>query len=61
MTKAQVLRRQKAAASAIGSVKAEGLTVSIKTKNNLKKYANGKITREELNRITIRGIKSRNK
>lgn len=61
MTKAQILRRQKAVAAAIGSVRAEGLHPSAKTQKGLKDYAQGKVTIGELRKLTITEIKSKAK
>jgi hypothetical protein len=61
MTKAQVLKRQKAVAAAIGSVRAEGLMPSLKTQKGLKDYAEGKVTMAELRRITLAEIRTKSK
>ena len=58
MTKAQITRRQKAVASAVGSVRAEGLTPSMKTQKRLKDYATGKITIAELRKGTLEEVKN---
>ena len=60
MTNAQLVKRQKAVAAAIGSVRAEGLVPSKKTQKNLKEYAEGKITIERLRKIAIEEVKSSN-
>jgi hypothetical protein len=59
MTKAQILKRQKAVAAAIGSVRAEGLRPSSKTQKRLKDYASGKITATQLRNATMREIKNK--
>ncbi|MEI6477737.1 MAG: antitoxin VbhA family protein [bacterium] len=61
MTKIQILRRQKAVAAAVGSVRAEGLKTTIKTQKQLKEYAEGKITIAKLRRVTIDDIKAKQK
>lgn len=61
MTQAQIQKRQKAVAAAIGSVRAEGLKPSAKTKKQLKDYAQGKITIAQLRKATLTEIKSKNK
>jgi hypothetical protein len=57
MNKSNISARQKAVISALGSVRAEGLSPSQKTKKRLNDYANGKITIQELRRITVREVK----
>ena len=59
MTKAQITKRQKAVAAAVGSVRAEGLTPSAKTQNRLKDYAKGKITIAELRKATLEEVKNK--
>lgn len=61
MTSAQILKRQKAVAAAIGSVRAEGLRPSPKTQKGLKQYAEGKITISQLRKLTLEDIKSKSK
>lgn len=61
MTNAQILKRQKAVAAAIGSVRAEGLTPSAKTQKGLKEYAEGKLTISQIREIAIADIKSKSK
>jgi len=61
MTKAQILKRQKAVAAAIGSVRAEGLNPSAKTQKGLKEYAKGKMTISQLRQITIADVKSKSR
>jgi len=61
MTNAQILKRQKAVAAAIGSVRAEGLSPSTKTQKGLKQYAEGKITISQLRKQTLADIKSKAK
>jgi antitoxin VbhA-like protein len=59
MTQAQIIRRQKAIASAVGSLRAEGLKPSAETLTRAKAYAEGKITIDELSRTTLGAIKNR--
>jgi len=59
MTKAQITRRQKAVAAAVGSVRAEGLNPSARTQKHLKDYANGKITGSQLRKTTLAEIKTK--
>ena len=61
MTKSQIMQRQRAVASAIGSVRAEGLNPSVKTQKRLKDYANGKVNASEVRIAIIKEIKSRSK
>jgi hypothetical protein len=61
MTKAQLLKRQKAVAAAIGSVHAEGLNPSLKTKRALKAFAAGKITATDLRKSTLDDIRTKRK
>jgi hypothetical protein len=61
MTNAQIIKRQKAVAAAIGSVRAEGLNPTVKTQKGLKDYAEGKITISQLRKITLADIKSKSK
>jgi sulfite reductase beta subunit-like hemoprotein len=61
MTNAQILKRQKAVAAAVGSVRAEGLNPSMKTLKGLKQYAEGKITISQLRKLTLADIKSKSK
>jgi hypothetical protein len=61
MTQAQILKRQKAVAAAIGSVRAEGLKPSVKTQKRLKDYAEGKMTIAQLRKVTIAEIKTKAK
>ena len=61
MTKAEILRRQKAVAAAIGSVRAEGLQPSQKTQTRLKDFATGKLSASELRSATLAEIKSNKK
>ena len=49
----EIKLRKKTIASAIGSVQAEGLKVSIKVKKNLTDYAEGKMNKEELIKKTV--------
>jgi hypothetical protein len=53
MTQAQISRRRRAVAAAIGSVQAEGLKPSSKTQQDLQAYAAGKITATELRKKTL--------
>lgn len=53
--------RAKSVAAAVGSVRAEGLTPSAATIQRLKRYAEGKITAQQLRRETINEVRSRNK
>lgn len=59
MTKAQIERRQRAVDAAVGSVKAEGLNPSAKTKKRLKDYAEGKITVAQLRSATLDEVKGK--
>jgi len=59
MTKEQILKRQKAVAAAIGSVRVEGLNPSVKTQKRLKEYAEGKITINQIRKITLSELKSK--
>lgn len=53
MNKSSTATRQKALKAAIGSIRAEGLEPSVKTKKQLKLYAEGKITIDRLRSSTI--------
>ena len=61
MTNAQIVKRQKAVAAAIGSVRAAGLNPSAKTQKGLKEYAEGKLTISQLRKITLADMKSKSK
>jgi len=56
MNKINILARQRVILSAIGSVRAEGLSPSTKTQKRLADYANGKISAQQLRDITIQEI-----
>jgi len=57
MNKFNNTQRNKAVASAIWSVKAEGLKPSKSTIDNLNQYAQGKITVTEMRQNTSRDVK----
>jgi len=57
MDKQNISMRQKAISSAIGSVRAEGLSPSLKTQKRLNDYADGIITAQELKRITVQEMR----
>jgi Antitoxin VbhA len=57
MTQAQLTRRKRAVAAALGSVRAEGLKPSSTTQKNLRDYAAGKISAAELRDKTARAAK----
>ena len=61
MTRSQITQRQRAVASAIGSVRAEGLNPSVKTQKRLKDYAEGRVSASEVRSAIIKEIKSHNK
>jgi hypothetical protein len=61
MTKAQLAQRQKSAADALSSVRAEGLHPSASLQDRLQRYAEGKISASQLQRETLREIRSRTK
>ena len=58
MNKSNILTRQRAVLSAIGSVRAEGLEPSLITQKRLNDYANGKISAQELRHKTVYEIKN---
>lgn len=53
--------KAKAASAAYGSVRAEGLSPSVKTKRQVEKYVQGKITKEDLRRGVVREVRQKNK
>ena len=58
MIKTQAARQQ-AAASALGSVRAEGLRPSVKTQKLVRDYADGKITAHELRTRTLKAVRGK--
>ena len=59
MTKEQLLRRKRAVAAALGSVRAEGLEPSKETIDRMQQFAEGKITAEELREQTLEEVKKK--
>lgn len=59
MTKAQLAQRKKAAAAALGSVRAEGLRPSSAVQKRLQRYASGEISASQLQRETLKEVRSR--
>ncbi len=59
MNKSQIDARHKALASALGSVRAEGLNPSAKVQKQLQSYAEGKITAEHLRSAVVGQVKSK--
>lgn len=57
MTKEQLLRRKRAVAAAIGSVRAEGLEPSKETIEHLEKYAQGQADIDDIMQLTLEDIK----
>ncbi len=57
MTKEQLLRRKRAVAAALGSVRAEGLEPSKETISQLEKFAKGEADIDEILEQTLRDIK----
>lgn len=53
MNRSEQIHREKVVAASIGSVEAEGLKVSERTKEKLAQYAAGKITAEALKMETL--------
>lgn len=59
MTKEQILKRKRAVAAAIGSVRAEGLEPSQKAMERLERFAKGEITADELRQQTLESVKNK--
>lgn len=57
MTKEQLLRRKRAVAAALGSVRAEGLEPSRETVEQLEQFANGQADIDDILRQTIEDVK----
>lgn len=53
--------RQQSASAAIASVKAEGLSPTASTKLRLNQYVEGKLTADQLYKLTIAEVRTRNK
>lgn len=53
--------KAKSAQAAYGSVRAEGLNPSAKTKKQVEKYVQGKITKQDLRREVMREVRLKNK
>lgn len=60
MTQAQIAKRKRVVAAAIGSVRAEGLAPSADTKKLLMDYAEGKITAEILHKTVLNQVQKLN-
>jgi hypothetical protein len=61
MTKAQIAQRERAAAAALGSVRAEGLNPSVKTQKRVQDYIKGRITVAELRSETLKQVKKQSR
>jgi hypothetical protein len=59
MTKAQLAQRKRAAAAALGSVRAEGLQPSSAVQKRLQRYTRGEISASQLRRETLKEVRSR--
>ncbi len=59
MTKEQLLRRKRAVAAALGSVRAEGLEPSKATQERMQRFASGEIDAEQLRTQTLEEVKKR--
>ena len=58
MNKSITAARKRDVASALGSVRAEGLAPSKKTVSRLNDYANGKLSVQDLRKITLIDIRN---
>ncbi len=59
MTKEQLLRRKRAVAAALGSVRAEGLEPSQATLERMQRFASGEIDAEQLREQTLEEVKKK--
>lgn len=61
MTKEQLLRRKRAVAAALGSVRAEGLEPSKETIDQLEQFAEGRADIDDILRQTLEDVKRKPK
>ena len=59
MTKEQLLRRKRAVAAALGSVRAEGLEPSKLAEKRMQQFVTGEITTETLREQTLADVKNK--